>query len=96
MSGASSELEESGTKVERHTPDIRPSSEEERPYPRHPDRGRAKNTVNIGDLTRWQAGQSSPTNASVDPQRFPVSKSIQSSGSGWAWTEHPPRRCFSP
>ena len=82
--------------MERHTPDIRPRSEEERPYPRHLDRGRAKNTENTGDLTRWQAGRSSPANASVDPRRLPVPESIRSPGSGWAWTEYPPRRCSFP
>ena len=39
MSGVSSELGVSGTKMERHTPDNRPSSEEER--------GRAKNMANM-------------------------------------------------
>ena len=60
MSGASSEPEVSLTKVEKHTPHTRPSSEEVHPYRSLRDRGRVKNKVNNGDSTRWQKGRSSP------------------------------------
>ena len=57
MSGASSEPTVSLTKVERHTPDTRPSSEEAHLYRSLRDCGRVKNKVN-GDSTRWQKGTS--------------------------------------
>ena len=88
MSGVSSELGVSGTKMERHTPDNRPSSEEER--------GRAKNMANIGDSTRWQKGRSSLVNVSIDPGRLLFSESILSPESDWAWKEHLPGHCSSP
>ena len=96
MSRVSSELVVSGAKVERHTPDNRPSSEEEHPYPRHLDRGRAKNTENIGDSTRWQKGRSSPANVSVDLERLLFSEPILNPEFDWAWKECPPGHCSSP
>ena len=96
MSGASSEPGVSGIKVEMHTPDNRPRSKEERPHPRHSDRGRAKNMENIGDSTRWRKGRSLPANVSVDPGRLPISASTPSPRSDWAWRERPPRHCSSP
>ena len=56
MIRASSEPAVSLTKVENHTPDTRPSSEEARPYRSPTDCGRAKNRMNNGDSTRWQKG----------------------------------------
>ena len=75
--------------MERHTPDNHPSSEEERPYPRHSDREITKNMVNIGDSTRWRRGRSSPANVSADLGRLPASESTLSPGFDWVERERP-------
>ena len=88
MIGASSPAV-SLTKVERHTPNTRPSSEEARPYRSPTDRGRAKNRVNNGDSTRWQKGRSSPATCCSTLERPPTSESTLTPGPGLGETESP-------
>ena len=96
MIGASSEPAVSSTKVEKHTPDTRPSFEEARPYRSLMDRGRAKNRVNNGDSTRWQKGQSSPATCCSAPERLPTSESTLTPGLGLDETGSPPEHCSYP
>ena len=82
MIGASSEPAVSLTKVERHTPDTHPSSEEAHPYQLPTDCGRAKNRVNNGNSTRWQKGRSSSATCCSTLEIPPTSKSTLTPGPG--------------
>ena len=93
MIGASSKPEVSLTKVERHTPDTRPNSEEVHLYRSPMDRGRAKNRVNSGDSTRWQKDLSSPATYGSAPEILATSESTPIPGLDSDETRSPLEHC---